>query len=65
MLMYSRLIDMISQLIHWYSQLISGLAVSFSESVFSFELYSSFLSSGAMIVHIDGVCIRLKESYDL
>ena len=62
--MYSRLIDMISRLIHWYSRLLSGLAVSFFASVFSFELDSSFLSYGA-IVRIDGVCIGLGESYSL
>ena len=63
--MYSRLIDMISRLIRWYSGLISGLAVSFSRSVSSFELDSSFLSSETMIVCIDEVCIRLGESYGL
>jgi len=55
---------MISRLIHWYSRLLSGLAVSFFASVFSFELDSSFLSYGA-IVRIDGVCIGLGESYSL
>ena len=63
--MYSQLIYMISRLIHRYSLLISGLAVSFSRYVFNFELNSSFLSSEAMIVHIDGVCIGLGESYGL
>ena len=55
---------MISRLIHWYSRLISGLTISFSESVFSFKLDSSFLS-GVMIVRIDEVCIGLEESYGL
>jgi len=63
--MYSRLIDTISRLIHWYIRLISGLAVSFSGSVSSFEVDSSFLSSGTMIVRIFGVCIGLGESYGL
>ena len=63
--MYSRLIDMISRLIYWYSQLISGLTVFFSVSVFNFELNLSFLSSETVIVHIDEVCIGLGESYDL
>jgi len=63
--MYSRLIDMISRLITWYSRLISGLAIFFSESVSSCELDLSFLSSRAMIVRIDRVCIRLGESYVL
>jgi len=63
--MYSRLIDMISRLIHWYSRLISGLIIFFSTSVSSFELNSSFLSSRAMIVGIDEVCIGLGESYGL
>jgi len=36
-----------------------------SESVFNFELDSSFLSSEAMIVRIDEVCIGLGESYGL
>ena len=48
-----------------YSRLISGLVVFFSRFVFSFELYSSFHFSGAMIVRIDGVCIGLGESYGL
>ena len=56
---------MISRLITWYSRLISGLVVFFSGSVSSFELDSSFLSSGVMIVRIDGVCIGLGESHSL
>ena len=53
--MYSRLIDMI----------ISDLVVSFSKSVFSFEFDSSFFSSEAVIVRIDGVCIGVGGSYGL
>ena len=48
-----------------HSRLISSLTVFFSGSVFSFELDSSFFSSEAMIVRIDGVCIELGESYGL
>ena len=63
--MYSRLTDMISQLIHWYSRLISGLVVSFSGYVSSFELNLSFLSSEVMNVRIDRICVGLEESYGL
>jgi len=56
---------MYSQLIDKTSRLISGLTVSFFGSDSSFELDSSFLSSEAVIVRIDGVCIELRESYDL
>jgi len=62
--MYSRLIDMISRLIQWYSRLILGLAISFSGSVSSFELDSSFFPE-AVIARINGVCIGLGESYGL
>ena len=65
MLMYSRLIDMISRLILMYSRLKSGLTVFFSGSISSFQLELSFLSSETMIVHIDEVSIRLGESYGL
>ena len=43
----------------------SGLTVFFSGSVFSLELDSSFLSSEAVIVRIDEICIRLGEFYGL
>ena len=56
---------MISRLMHWNSRVKLGLAVFFSGTVSSFNLDSSFLSSGTMIVRIDDVCIGLKESYDL
>jgi len=42
-----------------------GLIVSFSGSIFSLELDSSFLFSEAVIVHINEVCIRLRELYGL
>ena len=43
----------------------SGLIVSFSGSVFSLELNLNFLSSEAVIVRIDEVCIGLKDFYGL
>ena len=42
-----------------------GLTVSFSGSVFRFELDSGFLYSEAVIVRIDEVCLGLKEFYGL
>ena len=53
--MYSRLIDMISRFIHWYSRLISGLDLSFSESVSNFELDSTFLYSEALFILMEFV----------
>jgi len=44
---------------------VSALTVIFSGYIFNFELDSSFLSSEALIVHIDEVCIGLGEFYDL
>ena len=43
----------------------SSLTVFFSGSVSNLELDLSFLSSEAVIVHIDKVCIRLGEFYGL
>jgi len=43
----------------------SGLAVSFSESVFRFELNLDFLYSNAVIVRIDEICLKLGEFYSL
>jgi len=42
---------------------VTGLTVSFSGSVFRFELI--FLYSEAMIVRIDKDCSELEEFYDL
>ena len=43
----------------------SGLTVSFSGSVSRFELDSSFLYFEAVIVHIDEVCLEVREFYGL
>jgi len=43
----------------------SGLAVSFSGSVFRFDLDSGFLYSEAVIVRIDEIYLGLGEFYDL
>ena len=43
----------------------SGLAVSFSESVSGFELDSTFLYSEVVIVRIVEVRLELEEFYDL
>ena len=43
----------------------SGLAVSFSESVSEFELDSGFFYFEAVIVRIDEVCLGLEEFYGL
>jgi len=43
----------------------SDLAVSFSRSVFRFELDSGFLYSEAVIIRIDEVCLELEEFYGL
>jgi len=44
---------------------VSGLIGSFSVSVSSLELDSSFLSSEAVIVRIDEICIELGLFYGL
>jgi len=62
---YSRLIHVISRLILWPSRLVAVLAVSFLGFVFSFELDSSFLSSEAVTVRIDRVCLGLGEFHGL
>jgi len=61
----SRLIHYISRLISWPSRLMSNLTVSFSGSVFRFDLNSGFLYSEAVIVRIDEVCLGLGEFYCL
>ena len=43
----------------------SCLTVFFSGSVFKFELDTDFLYSEAVIVHIDEVCLELREFYGL
>jgi len=43
----------------------SGLAVSFSESVSKFELDSGFFYSEAVISRIDELCLELGEFYSL
>jgi len=43
----------------------SGLAVSFSGSLFRFELDSGFLYSEAVIVRLNKVCLELGEFYGL
>ena len=55
----------ISQLVPWHSRLVSGLTISFSGSVFKFDLDSGFFYSEAVIVRIDEVCLGLGEFYGL
>ena len=43
----------------------SGLIVSFFGSVSSLGLNLNFVSSEAVIVHIDEVCIEIREFYGL
>ena len=43
----------------------AGLTVSFSGSVFRFELDSCFLYSEAVIIRINEICLRLEEFYGL
>ena len=61
----SQLIHDINRLGPWPSRLMSGLPVSFSESVSGFELDSGFLYSEVVIVRIAEVRLELEEFYDL
>jgi len=44
---------------------VAVLTIFFLGFVFSFELDSSFISSEAVNVRIDGVCLGLREFYGL